>query len=262
MIRHTVTHQGHAYEILELRRGDWGATIDAGYPLDPSTIRNWGLHHTVGPSPRGETLSILLDRITIAMRSLETNHTALAPPGIPYSWLPFKGMHDRQCILAEGRGSYRTGAHTACNNSTTLAWSLPGNYDLEPVSPAQVVAMRWIAARDTPHVTGKALGHQQYPFCPMPGGGNYHATACPGKGGLAVLDQLQPPYQLPAPPGDDLDMTAEELAAMLDAKLKPLQDDLDALRAWTIPPGAPKKNPPENSTHTAAGQIKKAVVKT
>lgn len=256
MIRHTVTHQGHAYEILELRRADWGATIDAGRPLDPATISRWALHHTVGALHDWDGDGIRhgdLDDIIRFMRDLETNHTALAPPGVPYSWLPFKGTHDRQAILAEGRGSYRTGAHTACNNSTTLAWSLPGNYEHETVSPAQVVAMRWIAARDTPHVTLAPLGHQQFPHCPMPGGGNYHATACPGRNALPVLAQLAPPYRPPTP--EDLDMTADELRTILDEELAPIRRDVATLKTHLLNPGATASKPPENTVQKRVGQI-------
>lgn len=200
------TVDGVEYEIIYLTREDWGANplqLQVGYQIPDSNFIGWALHHTVfalTDYDRDGFLNGDLDDVKRYMRVLQHARPDLGNE-VPYSSVVFRGAHNRQGIICEGRGRNRSGAHTACNNSTRYAWSLAGNFMNEDVSEGMIQAMRWLGGQWTPNASAQTLGHQQFPPCYSSGGYNYNATACPGTGGLAVVHRLQPPFDtLSVPP--------------------------------------------------------------
>lgn len=186
-------------------RAEWGAD-----PLEPKALAlpveqfvGWVLHHTVfalADYDRDGFLKGDQDDIRRYMRVLQKARPDLGSE-VPYSWVIFAGTTDDTCVIAEGRGRGRRGAHTAGLNSSRYAWAIAGNTDADqPITPGMVAGMRWLAGLELEDPVGaaRAIGHQQAPPY-IQDGKNLNATGCPGKQGLSVLSQLQPPYQISTP---------------------------------------------------------------
>jgi hypothetical protein len=202
-----------------LTRRDWGAsplTPTAGYPIDTGQVVGAVEHHTVMVLPdydgdgysRGD-----LDDILRYMRQLQRARPDLGNE-VPYTFVLFPGTTDATCVVAEGRGLGRTGAHTAGLNSTRIAIAVAGNTDADaPLTDGMVRGFRWVCswALDDPAGAVATIGHQQAPPY-FQNGVNLNATACPGRDGMANLPKLQPPFTPddPAPAEEDDDMLAED----------------------------------------------------
>lgn len=204
-----------------LDRADWGAS-----PLEPKAValptsqfEGFVLHHTVfvlTDYDRDGFVNGDLDDMRRYTRVLQVARPDLGSE-VPYSWVIFAGSTDDTCVIAEGRGKGRKGAHTAGLNSTRYAWAIAGNTDADrPITPGMVAGMRWLASvmLDDPEHAAPAIGHQQAPAY-FQNGSNLNATGCPGSDGLRHLAELQPPYRStdrppapsPAPPEDDVQVT-------------------------------------------------------
>jgi hypothetical protein len=202
-----------------LTRRDWGAsplTPTAGYPIATGQVVGAVEHHTVMVLPdydgdgysRGD-----LDDILRYMRQLQRARPDLGNE-VPYTFVLFPGTTDATCVVAEGRGLGRTGAHTAGLNSTRIAIAVAGNTDADaPLTDGMVRGFRWVCswALDDPAGAVATIGHQQAPPY-FQNGVNLNATACPGRDGMANLPKLQPPFTIddPAPAEEDDDMLAED----------------------------------------------------
>lgn len=198
-----------------LARVDWGANplhVQTGHAIDEAQVVGVVEHHTVFALRDWDSDGILrgdLDDIRRYMRVLQHARPDLGDE-VPYSWVIFAGTSDDRCVIAEGRGRGRSGAHTAGLNSTRYAFAIAGNTDADqPVTTGMIAGMRWLAATvlvDPEHAV-PAIGHQQAPPY-YSKGANLNATGCPGRQGMSVLPQLQPPYRLT--PGADPATPSEE----------------------------------------------------
>ena len=197
-----------------LTRVDWGAkpaTVTVGYGVPPTQMQGWVLHHTYWVMPDFDRDGFLHgdhDDIREYMRRLQRARPDLGNE-VPYSWVVFRGARDDQCVIAEGRGRGRTGAHTAGLNSSRYAWAIAGDSDQLGVTPGMIRGMRWLAARETPWAREATIGHKDAPAY-WSDGRNLNATACPGRVGYTKLPDLQPPF---VDPEEDDDMPAVRFLA-------------------------------------------------
>ncbi len=182
-VRAAVDQRGEPMEIVT--RAAWGSRSASGmasavYPM----TRLWLHHSDTVPTDDPAADMRLLQQIGVSRGFADVSYTfALHPDG----------------TILEGRDLRYVGAHTAGNNSTSLAFVLIGNYDRMPPTAAQVASARWL--RDhlvaggylTPgtYPTG---GHQDAP-------GN--ATGCPGAAAEARLDLFRAPRDSVPPPTPD-----------------------------------------------------------
>lgn len=124
---------------------------------------------------------------------------------IPYSFVIFPTADPDGCVVAEGRGFGRTGAHTVNYNSTAYGVAFAGNYENDVPTPGMLEGVRWIGRRLADPINALAtIGHRETGF----------ATACPGAHTMPLLGLLQPPYAEPdtepnieIPEEDDMQLT-------------------------------------------------------
>jgi hypothetical protein len=200
-----------------LSRSDWGASPlvpTAGYPLALDAPVGAVLHHTVMPRLRGESVEAYMRRLQRARPDLGNE--------VPYTFLLFAGATDSTCVIAEGRGMGRTGAHTAGLNSSRIAIAVAGNTDADaPMTAGMVAGFRWVCATQLANPDGAVptIGHQQAPPY-FQGGTNLNATACPGHDGMGNLPNLQPPFTASFTQQEDDDMFTDDDRALLQATAK------------------------------------------
>lgn len=213
---------GQVLTITVVWRADWGAgPFRAGHPISARQLAGLVLHHTymVMRDYTGDGLIDVADVIA-AMRHLQRVRPDLGGE-VPYSWVIIKDLRNPLHIwVCEGRGSSRTGAHTAGLNSTRLGVALFGNYTSRRPDRAVVAAIRWLAAREIPWATVPAIGHRDAPAF-FSGGSNLNATACPALA-HGIVAELHPPYRAappPAPPEEDIMATIEQLDELLTRRL-------------------------------------------
>ena len=161
--------------VVYVDRATWGARDPRrGRILDPANIRGVVVHHTVMPAPPAGDLPA----ISAYMRRLQTIRPDLGAE-VPYSFVVFAGRNDSDGIVCEGRGWYRTGAHTEGLNSTRYGVAYGADTRLDPVTDGMVEGVRWVLDKIADPV-------------PTTGHLDHKATACPGPGGVARLDDVQP----------------------------------------------------------------------
>lgn len=176
--------------ITYLTRADWGGgPLRRGHVVDEAQFTALRVHHTVIVMPDYDRDGFLhgdLDDIKRYMRALQVARPDLGSE-VPYSFVPFPGATEDDCIIAAGRGPGVTGAHTQGQNSWTYGVSCPGNYEHETPTRGQVAGVRWIGAKflKRPLAASVTLGHYQVPG---------EATACPGRNTKPLLSQMQPPF--------------------------------------------------------------------
>lgn len=177
-------------------RSEWGAEPASGMPLASYPMSRLWLHHSdTVPTDDPAYDMRLLQQIGVSRGFADVSYTfALHPGG----------------TILEGRDLRYVGAHTAGNNSTSLAFVLIGNYDRTPPTPAQVASARWL--RD--HLVAEGYltagtyptgGHQDAP-------GN--ATGCPGAAAESRLDLFRAPSDGPPPtpdPPEEDDMATDHI---------------------------------------------------
>jgi hypothetical protein len=101
-------------------------------------------------------------------------------------------------VVAIGRPPEVIGAHTAGRNSSSLAVSLIGNYDEQPVSRQMFNGVRYAIDWLTSH------GFLVPGIYPTGGHRDLKATACPGRHAYALIPQLRAGTPGPPPPEDDV----------------------------------------------------------
>jgi hypothetical protein len=166
-------------------RAEWeaepaGGMAAASYPMG----KVW-LHHSVTtPTDDPAADMRLLQEIGISRGFSDVSYTfALHPSG----------------AILEGRELQYVGAHTAGNNSSSLAFVLIGNYTSTPPTAEQIDAARWLRDHliDEGYLTPGTYptgGHQDAP-------GN--STECPGAAAEDRLDLFRAPQDTnPQPVGD------------------------------------------------------------
>lgn len=150
-------------------------------------------HHTVmvlGDTDADGYANGDLDDIGAYMRRLQDGARPDLGRDVPYSWVIFEGIDDNHAIICEGRGLFRTGAHTAGYNSTRWGCAFAGDYTYRSPSPGQYAAFNLIGAMLADPVNAQpTLRH-----------GDTVATACPGAS--TDLSQCQPPF-IAAPPKEE-----------------------------------------------------------
>ncbi len=118
-----------------LNREEWGASIDLprrGHPIGPARRTEVFIHHTVvvdSDSTINEWEQ--LGEVTARMQQLQAIRPDLGLD-VPYSIVAFC-MSNGDLLLCEGRGLYRTGAHTAGHNRSALGIAFQGNFQKRPL---------------------------------------------------------------------------------------------------------------------------------
>lgn len=117
-----------------LLRDDWGADSELprrGHLIGASRRTGIVIHHTAtvdGAGAPNEWDS--LEAVARRMRRLQTARPDLGLD-VPYNMVAFC-MHDGDLMVCEGRGLYRTGAHTKDRNRTALGIAFYGDFESGP----------------------------------------------------------------------------------------------------------------------------------
>lgn len=178
--------------VTYLDRAAWGAgPVTVGRSAPHSQFIGLVAHHTVYVSPDYDHDGAVdgdLDDVKAYMRWLQHARPDLGPD-IPYSFVVFHGEHPGDCVVAEGRGIGRTGAHTAGFNSSRYGVALAGNTSTRPVTDGVLAGYRWIGRHlADPAGAEPTIGHR-----------DTKATECPGTSLYARIGEIQPPFTDPSP---------------------------------------------------------------
>lgn len=168
-----------------ITREQWGARHEDGFGPAPEPATEVWLHHTVTVAPDVGWLDANADGLddseVKAIRQIEAIGEQRFGRGISYNRLVVPAGR-----IYEGVSWSRKGAHLAGRNSVARSYALVGNYDVEPVTDAQVDAI----ARDL--VQAWRAGHLD---APVLDGGHGSApgasTACPGRNGRAAIPRIR-----------------------------------------------------------------------
>jgi hypothetical protein len=149
-------------------RAQWSMPGPLGPPMKLPALRLY-LHHSFTAASNGPGAVRTVANIGIERFGRASYSYACTPDGTLY----------------EMQGD-RIGAHTARQNSTSLAVVLIGNYEVDRPTLAQVRAVAWLHQ----HLTGRGwlrsdaplLGHRDAPGA---------STACPGRHAYALLGDIR-----------------------------------------------------------------------
>ena len=175
-----------------LSREQWGADPELpkrGHQVSPSSRTEVFIHHSVvfdddGSPNEWESLA----EVKARMRGLQTIRPDLGLD-VPYSMVAFC-MSGGDLVLCEGRGLFRSGAHTIGHNRSALGIAFQGNFEDERL-PArfddQLAALGgWL--RELREEQGFVhLGDERPPGRDVWGHRDVKATACPGR---ALFERL------------------------------------------------------------------------
>lgn len=192
-----------------LSRDEWQAgAIGAGHAAPHSQFTGLAIHHTVMVLPdydRDGFLNGDLDDICRYMRQLQVSRPDLGLE-VPYSFVVFLGATDNDCVVAEGRGFGRTGAHTVGFNSSRYGVAFAGNASVSPATDGVVDGIRWVgSALADPAGANPTFGHR-----------DVKATECPGNHLYARLGELQPPFTRTPLEEDDMPYSEDQLLALME----------------------------------------------
>jgi len=162
--------------VTTFSRADWGAS-----PLEPGGSKLTGplitvvVHHTVTQTPT------TVEAAMASMRAMQRYHIGTNGwSDIGYSWVVDEGN------AYEGRGWLRSGAHTQGHNSTAHAIAWMGNSEESGPSTAAVAAIAQLITdgqrAGAITMAPRIVGHRDL---------NPGATACPGRGLAARLDEIR-----------------------------------------------------------------------
>lgn len=205
-------------------RSEWGARHENGDVATsgaPVILRlpftEFWLHHSVTIAP---DLVPPFDDEYRAMRALEQIGEDRFGRGISYTWpiMPNGRVY-------EGHGVDRRGAHTGGRNDIARAICLVGNYDLTPVSRAQIESAAQLMCQE--YRAGRATrytlngGHREL-----------KATNCPGKYGMEAIPAINVRAEqiMRGAPLEEDDLTPEQ-----DRMLRDLHRAVGADRAAALP---------------------------
>ncbi|WP_367128339.1 peptidoglycan recognition family protein [Saccharothrix sp. HUAS TT1] len=203
-----------------IRRGQWRARHRNGFgPAPVPWEENWA-HHSVTLAPNIEWIDVDGDGVeddeAAAMRQLEQIGQDRFAGGISYTAaIPPSGR------IYEGHGVDRQGAHTGGRNDIARAIVFIGNYDVHPLTEAQIDSAARLLAywylRGWCRWPAFDGGHQQAP--------NQIATACPGRYVLAAIPEINRRAALYAagqnPKEDELDSRERNALLGLEDVFKP-----------------------------------------
>ena len=122
-----------APSLIYLSRADWGADPAhprLGYAVAPAARTEAIVHHTViVDSDATKNVWETLDEVKAKMRQLQVIRPELGLD-VPYNFVGFL-MADGSLVVCEGRGRDLTGAHTYAHNTSGIALSMQGNFQLD-----------------------------------------------------------------------------------------------------------------------------------
>lgn len=170
-------------------RASWGADplrVVAGHAAPHAQFSRLVSHHTVMTQLDWDSDAFVwgdLDDICAYMRALQRARPDLGLE-VPYNFVIFPGETDDDCVVCEGRGWGRTGAHTSGMNSSAYGVAWAGDFTEYPPTPGMIAGVRWLGAQlADPIGAAPTIGH-----C------DAAATACPGAAAIGALAQMQPPF--------------------------------------------------------------------
>lgn len=228
---------------IYLSRADWGANTRLprlGHPVDPSKRTEIHVHHTAAV----DTSDFTKNRWSRAnavkyQRALQTIRPDLGKD-IPYTEV-FYVLENLDVLIMEGRGLWRTGAHTAGHNTAGFGWSAAGNFDLgDPQAVRALIGSmsnryRWLKSQQfgrlgDSHPAGRiAFGHR-----------DTKSTACPGQHLYAALDGFG---EIPKAPGTPVmgapEVMLAQAMAFVTARAAAAAYPMDTIRqivntTWTV----------------------------
>ncbi len=214
-----------APDVHFMSREEWGARTDLPRlgTLIPADVPTEAIqHHTViidqdATPNRWESVA----EVIVKMQQLQTIRPDLGRD-VPYSYVCFlmQYPHKIGLILCEGRGPYRRGAHTMYHNVEGRAMAIEGNTEIglpiDPYVPHLSYAWGWIKdeyglvnlGSVVPDRGGIVHGHIDF----RRDDDRRTWTACPGKGMMAVIDQLTLTRWTPEP---ELALEDDDMAAII-----------------------------------------------
>lgn len=158
-------------------RAAWGAEHPDGFGSAPLPAREVWLHHSATGAP---TVGAAFDTDAAAVRLLEQIGQMRFGGGISYTFSVAPSGR-----IFQGHSIGRRGAHTKGRNSVGRAIVLIGDYSRDRPGPAMVDAAATLLVHGhragwwtSPQLAG---GHRDAPGA---------ATACPGDGGIAVVETI------------------------------------------------------------------------
>jgi len=188
-----------ATDVLYLPRSFWTDVEPGGHLVPEDQIKRMVIHHTVfvmSDYDKDGYLNGDLDDIKRYMVRLSEARPDLywqGRPEVPYSFVHFYGGMEWLGIVVEGRGPYRTGAHTANWNSKVYGCAFAGNANEQKPTRGLVESFRHIGSKY--NLTGATWGHR-----------DAKATECPGDYLYDYIAALQPPF-----PDVEVPMAADSL---------------------------------------------------
>lgn len=179
----TITYQHDGCKIYYRTRSMWGGgDIRRGIEI-PKPL---GIvaHHTVVVAPDYDRDGMTIgdsDDMDRFLLYLQNEARPDLGPEVPYSFVLFEDVDPLACWVYEGRGFYRSGAHTqGGRNYDRYGCALEGNSSDDHPSDGVIGGYRWL--RDFTTKVARTTGHR-----------DWHATACPGNGLYGRLAEIDNP---------------------------------------------------------------------
>lgn len=161
-------------EIAYITRANYGAgPVTVGHAVPLAQIIGLVVHHTVIVLPDYDHDGMIAGDVDDCIRYMQVLQHARPDLGddCPYSYVVFEDDDPNNCIVAEGRGQGRTGAHTIGYNSTRYGVAFAGDFTLRPPTPGMWAGVAWVGRTqlvDPVHAI-PTLEHR-----------DVYNTACPG----------------------------------------------------------------------------------
>lgn len=200
-----------AANVWYANRATWGADAALprlGHRISGAAKLDWINHHTVVvDNDVSKNLFETHDEVYRIMRSLQ-RHPTLGDD-VPYNLV--LALMPAGILVCEGRGFYRTGAHTIGRNTKGLGVAWMGDFhnvdfDPSPWIPMVNRLLRWVRANHNSELT-TISGHRDYADRVR----RINQTACPGDKLYAILPQLS----FSAEGGDEV--TRDELLRAIES---------------------------------------------
>lgn len=180
-----------------LSRSQWGANAmlpRRGHLIGPLRRTEVFVHHTALTRPGGHpNVWESLGEVRAAMRDLQVLRRDTLGADVPYNAVGFC-MADGELVLCEGRGLWRTGAHTHGHNRSALGIALQGDFQRAAAPPSFTRYLAQLGGwlRGLRQTDGfDRLGDRRPPGRHVFGHRDAAATACPGDRLYARLTALR-----------------------------------------------------------------------